>query len=278
MTLTQICRKWREIALGTPALWSVLSYDDDIRQVHVFNAWLNRSRSCPLSLNLRRGVRGLDITPVLTAMVPHRARWERLQLDFLSQYDLPIFNGPMPLLRYLKLHLHRPPADAIAAVLFDAPLLRTVILNAHATSKVILPWAQLTSLALIYVFPHQCVPILQQTSNLVRCELHIFFDPNRNHRGPDVTLAHLESLILISPGRESVPDFLETLIVPALRRLEVPECFLDAKPIELLTVFISKSGCKLEELLVTSGSVPLSSYCTAFPSIRNISSEGRSIE
>jgi hypothetical protein len=71
---------------------------------------------------------------------------------------------------------------------------------------------------------------LQQTSNLVRCELHIFFDANRNHRGPDVTLAHLESLTLISPGRESVPDFLETLIVPALRRLEVPECFLDANP------------------------------------------------
>jgi hypothetical protein len=73
-----------------------------------------------------------------------------------------------------------------------------------------------------------------------------------------------------------VTDFLETLIVPALRSLEILEQLLDADPIELLTVFISKSSCKLEELLITgTGSVPLSSYCNAFPSIRNISFKGR---
>ncbi|KAJ7840346.1 hypothetical protein B0H13DRAFT_2287126 [Mycena leptocephala] len=275
--LTQICRKWREIALGTPALWRIMSdsADPPFNQLaHVFNIWLNRSRSCPLSLQL--GLGRLDITPVLAAIVPHRRRWERLELYFLSPSHLPILDGPMPLLRYLELHLD-PPIVGTAAVVLDAPLLHTVALDANAASKVILPWTQLTSLALLYVSPHECVPILQQTSNLVRCKLRFFFDPNSNHTGPDVTLPCLESLTLSHVDHESVTDFLETLIVPALRSLEIPEQLLDADPIKSLAVFISKSGCKLEELLIAGTvSVPLSSYCNAFPSIRNISFKGGS--
>ncbi|KAJ7820789.1 hypothetical protein B0H13DRAFT_2451401 [Mycena leptocephala] len=274
--LTKICRKWREIALGTPALWSVMSDfsgDSSDLQAHVFNIWLNRSRSCPLSLQF--GLGEVDMTSVLAVMVPHRARWERLDLYFLSPSHLPILDGPMPLLRYLKLHLD-PPAVGTAAVVFEAPLLRTVTLNANAASKVILPWAQLTSLVLLYVYPNDCVPILQQTSNLVRCELRFFFDPNDNlPASPDITLPCLESLTLSHLNHESVTDFFETLIVPALRSLEIPEQLL-ADPIESLTVFISKSSCKLEELLITgTGSVPLSSYCNAFPSIWTISFKGR---
>ncbi|KAJ7820796.1 hypothetical protein B0H13DRAFT_2291934 [Mycena leptocephala] len=229
--LTQICRKWREIALGTPALWRIMSDSADPPfnlLAHVFNIWLNRSRSCPLSLQL-------------------------------------------------GLAAPRSPIVGTTAVVLDAPLLRTVALDANAASKVILPWTQLTSLALLYVSPHECVPILQQTSNLVRCKLHFFFDPNSNHIGPDVTLPCLESLTLSHVDHESVTDFLETLIVPALRSLEIPEQLLDADPIKSLAVFISKSSCKLEELLIAGTvSVPLSSYCNAFPSIRNISFKERS--
>ncbi|KAJ7840366.1 hypothetical protein B0H13DRAFT_2677002 [Mycena leptocephala] len=279
--LTQICRKWREIALGTPALWRIMSDSADPPfdlLAHVFNIWLNRSRSCPLSLQF--GIRGmrdheLDMTPVLEAMVPHRARWERLELYFLSTSHIPILGGPMPLLRYLELRLD-PSAFGAAAVLIEAPLLRTVTLNANAASKVILPWVQLTSLALFYVSPHECVPILQQTSNLVRCKLSIF-DPHNNQPGPDLSLPYLESLTLTVPFGTVSPRFLETFIVPTLRHLEIPECSLDADPIESLAAFISKSGCKLEELLIAgTGSVPLSSYCNAFPSIRNISFKERS--
>jgi hypothetical protein len=65
-----------------------------------------------------------------------------------------------------------------------------------------------------------------------------------------------------------VIGFLETLIVPALRSLEIPEQFLEPNPIELLAAFISKSGCKLEEVEITGPrAVPESSYLKAFPSI-----------
>ncbi|KAJ7473247.1 hypothetical protein FB451DRAFT_1133777 [Mycena latifolia] len=56
--LTHICRKWREIALATPALWRAISIVDDIdsdrtdgRQLHILESWLNRSGCLPLAVD-----------------------------------------------------------------------------------------------------------------------------------------------------------------------------------------------------------------------------------
>ncbi|KAJ7897407.1 hypothetical protein B0H13DRAFT_1623508 [Mycena leptocephala] len=168
--LTHICRRWREIALSTPALWTAIStsYYEDIpmkRKAHIFDIRLTRSLFCPLSLRIEAET---GVAKILAAVVPHRARWEHLELDNLSEFDLPIINGAMPLLRHLDLSPSNPSAVATELV---APLLRTVVLNVEAASSVILPWAQLTSLTLVRVCLWDFVPILQQTSNLVRCEL-----------------------------------------------------------------------------------------------------------
>jgi hypothetical protein len=105
--LTHICRQWREIALATHALWrSVLySHNDPIpfeRQVHISDTWLRRSRSYPLSVQMIKNDR-LHASGLLAAIIPHRARWEYLRLDFWSTRLLPTIVGPMPLLRHLDL-------------------------------------------------------------------------------------------------------------------------------------------------------------------------------
>jgi hypothetical protein len=72
-----------------------------------------------------------------------------------------------------------------------------------------------------------------------------------------------------------VADFLEIFIVPALRTLEIQEQFLEPNPIESLTAFISKSGCKLEDVEITGlRSAPEASYLKAFPSIPRFSFNG----
>ncbi|KAJ6577976.1 hypothetical protein B0H19DRAFT_1122042 [Mycena capillaripes] len=59
--LTQICRGWRDIALRTPALWRALTtYESDIiiptrEEARIIAIWINRSRSCPLSLRFDIG-------------------------------------------------------------------------------------------------------------------------------------------------------------------------------------------------------------------------------
>jgi hypothetical protein len=271
--LTHICRRWREIALGTPALWRAISSYNNCIPFHahasIFGIWLERSRLCPLSL--RFGASRPHADKLLATVVPHRSRWEHLDLS-LWQFHLSILEGPMPMLK--QLHLTLPASGSGEVFAFrEVPLLRKVILNDAAASGVTLPWAQLTSLTLLNVYPYECVPILQQTPNLVRSKLQVVF---HHQPGPDIALPCLESLTLelaASSGRP-VKDFLQTFIVPALRSLEIPETILNV-PVESLTAFISKSNCKLEELHITGPrSVPKSAYRKAFPSIRKFSFTG----
>jgi hypothetical protein len=210
------------------------------------------------------------VAAILAAVVPHRARWEHLELEGLSPSHFPIIEGPMPQLRYLDLEFWEYPATDVLAFR-EVPVLRTVLLNDVAISRIILPWAQLTSLALLNVYPRECILVLQKTLNLVHCELEVYFDSVNVHPGPDIPLPYLESLV-ISELDSPVTDFLTTFIVPALRHLEIPEDFIEPDPIQSLTGLISKSGCKLEEVHITGQRLlPQDSYRQAFPSIRHFS-------
>jgi hypothetical protein len=66
------------------------------------------------------------------------------------------------------------PTKVVKVMFLELPLLCTAILNDNAASLVVLPWVQLTSLTLKRVLPQEFIPILQQTSNLVHCNLGLY--------------------------------------------------------------------------------------------------------
>ncbi|KAJ7629757.1 hypothetical protein DFH06DRAFT_1225349 [Mycena polygramma] len=271
--LTQICRQWRDIALSIPTLWSFIStYRDQHVDPGHFKAhicrWLERSRSYPLHLRLGRLERADN--DLVEAFISHRARWEYLVFR-RKKMDLDVFGGPMPLLRHLDLVVDKRPVDSFS--LREVPLLRIVTLNGLAASRIILPWAQLTSLTLLDVYPSEFVPILVQTLNLVRCELGVYFlGPNHPGARPDITLGYLQTLVLTHSGGHPEADLLSAFVIPTLRALKIPEDFLSPSPIDSLTAFISKSGCRLEKLYITNGeSSREASYRQAFPSLRKFS-------
>ncbi|KAF7340282.1 F-box domain-containing protein [Mycena venus] len=267
--LTQICREWRKIAVGTPALWRAVSFTYSIPfayQLCLCRIWLARSCSVPLSLACGIGV---DIRQVLEVFTPHRERWEYLSLH-LSLSHLPAIQGPTPLLRQFNLMLQDRHLTRTKVALTEAPLLRTVLLDSTAAEHILLPWAQLTSLTLYTVNRAEYVAILQKASRLVHCELGLVKGLQHNLQPlPVITLRFLESLVLGNPDGKPVTGFLETLIVPALRRLRISESFLAPNPIILFAAFIVKSNCKLQEVCVRGERlVSQASYRKAYPSIK----------
>ncbi|KAJ7653664.1 hypothetical protein DFH06DRAFT_1093220 [Mycena polygramma] len=276
-SLAQICHIWREIALATPALWRAIALSLSIpeftieQQQHSMDLWLERSRSCPLSIHLKQLHRLYDWRPMsdLSTLLAHRTRWENLRL-FRVHLNLVIDpKEPMPLLLHLDLTLD---PENMVIRLPEVPRLRSVILSGAAALAVRLPWAQLTSLTLRPgdVSPEFCVLILRQTLNLLHCELRgvSFIHAVQPH----ITLPYLESLVSNYETDPSVLvpliSHLHILIAPALRHLRIAEKVAGTNPIVSLRAFVSNSGCKLQNVHITGPRrVSEESYRAAFPSI-----------
>ncbi|KAJ7105076.1 hypothetical protein C8R43DRAFT_227261 [Mycena crocata] len=279
--LTQICRQWRTVALAIPGLWRAISlYRVKRHELDVLNAWLPRSGSLPLSIDMDDKWTSDDIVrEVLGALVPHCGRWEHIKLR-LSCSHLSIIDAQMPLISHFDVAFRSattaPRVSPAPATFTDTPFLRTAILNNTAAACIPLPWPQLTSLTLTAIYPTQCGPILRQTTQLVHCTLALCLEAPPPP--PDTTLPHLQSLVLMlweAGGDEPTSlGYLQSFIVPALRKLQVPENFLGTRPVYSLGQFIAKSGCNLQQLCLTGFPrfrfAPEKNYTKAFPYISNI--------
>ncbi|KAJ7804398.1 hypothetical protein B0H14DRAFT_2612326 [Mycena olivaceomarginata] len=262
ISLTHICRLWREIAISTPVLWRAvaLGYDVEVSsqpQAHIIDLWLERSGSCLLSINFDiDSDEWVEASKALSTVTAHHSRWEYLKLVYENDASgLLAIKGSMPTLCHLHLEL----VEANPVSFREVPLLRSGVLDDIAASSIVLPWAQLTSLALRRISLHGCAPILKQTPNLVHCDLQLFFVEYPHF---DITLPCLESLALNTPDPFGpVHQYLTLFITPALRRFRIPEHFLGPDAIRSLTAFITTSRCELQELRITGEqSIPRSHF------------------
>ncbi|KAJ7639454.1 hypothetical protein FB45DRAFT_1024174 [Roridomyces roridus] len=238
--LTHICRKWRDIALTTPQLWRAIPFRA-AGNPHV-QAWLERSRSCPLSIFWdESNVFGHWPPPKsLKTIIRHHERWEyaNLTIDWMSGQPF-LLEGPMPLLSELFLRMDDVDRFAQPRVKTrDFPKLRTLsLLHCSVHLGDWLPWAQLTSLTLSDVNPTYnpryatCTSILQRAVNLIHLKI-INCTVNQHEQ---LTLPHLESLMMFSQSR-----FCQNL---------------DILPIDTFAAFISRSGCRLQKVLITGGGI-----------------------
>ncbi|KAJ7149619.1 hypothetical protein C8R46DRAFT_1125624 [Mycena filopes] len=280
--LTHICRAWRLIALNTPTLWRAISLTADhtpfTLAMEIADVWFTRSRSCPLSIEIHYAY--VEVVTLPPRILQEAARLEDLRITAPALHPflacLPANSYSMPLLRRLELQiwdadeLLAPPT--CPALFCDAPQLRSVVLDDLTAEYIQLPWAQLTSVSISNVLPRDSLSLLGRTCNLLHCELWL---PHDDDALTELSLPSLESLLIHDTG--AAVEYLDSLTLPALQKLSIPEPFLGKHPIDALNRFIHKSTCKLQELCIT-GEIENSTiaiYRTGFPLIPRLTLDGR---
>ncbi|KII88079.1 hypothetical protein PLICRDRAFT_659327 [Plicaturopsis crispa FD-325 SS-3] len=238
LRLSQVCRRWREIALSTPRLWSTLTLSPRRGSVESYRAlvfmWLERSRQCPLSLSV--GIRPLAASShsVFQPLTLHSPRWENLTYT-PGVEELDGITGHLPNLRSLRFlpGLADPSDnDERAAVISRAtapfqvsPRLQRLRLPTMFLSQdAVFPWDQITVLTVDFVDLTNIQFVLRHLPNLQHCTLHqtetiinYDFDPIRT------TPPHhsrLESLDLRLKGA-GVLLFFPIVTLPNLKALTI---------------------------------------------------------
>ncbi|KAJ6565464.1 hypothetical protein DFH09DRAFT_1034809 [Mycena vulgaris] len=283
--LGHICHKWRETSLSTPVLWRAISlYLDDKAKVQfslrLLESWLQRSGSCPLSIRLLGFPEHLgeelgdvalaELDPFLEAIVSHCERWEYFKTNIPLRY---LGTGRTPLLRSLNIEGRLVEGSGWIAPSIEGPQLQKLALEWYREIfAIMVPWGQLTTLYLTFVTPLQFMDILHHAVNLVHCKLNIV-SPEPQDVGPTkpVKLLHLQTLVLVDWSSEPPTGWIDALTLPALRRLQIAEKFLDPDhPVDTLLALISRSECSLQELYVHGSDLHNDMYRTALPSIPSV--------
>ncbi|KAJ7030630.1 hypothetical protein C8F04DRAFT_1397752 [Mycena alexandri] len=259
--LGQICRKWRDIAFSTPALWRgiALSLENGKRldqKLRLLETWLQRSGSCLLSINMDLGctIGPVAMGPFLASIAAHSARWEHLLL--LSDLPFPSIAAPFPFLRTLYMCSEQPVEHSIGpfiSALHAAPLLLSVgILPWRHSYISFYPWSQLTMFTAQMILPQHCVEVLTHALNLVYCNFHV--TPQYYEPFSELGLTHhyIETFILEGSFSPNLPwTFLDLFTLPALQKFQVAENLLQGTSIHLLRSLISRSRCDIKELYLT---------------------------
>ena len=242
ITLSHVCRGWREIFTSRSSLWTYLDCADaDKTRVYV-----ERSRSLPLEIFLRKSQRISYCDDALPLVVPHISRLSSLTVCVRPNILLDLLNQlpfPAPLLTELKIILdpESPDPDPIIPdTLFPGHLspLRKLSLSGVFTR---LPWRNLSDLTMFefrYIpqtvdplFVAQLLDFFESTPLLNRISLHDSIPISFSvPPGRVVPLLHLEELIVHSLPSHST--FLGHLSIPAASLVDLNLIsFTDSAPI-----------------------------------------------
>ncbi len=160
-TLSQTCRRWRNIVLETSRLWSRIDLNFDLEHTSVSRTavairvglYINRARGHDLALVLKLSDReDVPSHPVFSALLSCASQWKFLVVSgpVASLKVLDPCEGFLDALRFIYINIKpkQPPspADKILAMFRFAPHLRYVQLcNADdAERALLLPWSQIT--------------------------------------------------------------------------------------------------------------------------------------
>ncbi|ETW85032.1 hypothetical protein HETIRDRAFT_470102 [Heterobasidion irregulare TC 32-1] len=221
--LTTVCKRWRDIALDTPQLWSNIyigapqeAFTSSAKQT--LGSWLAHSTYFPLNITIYAMGIGDYIEACFDMLVAHAHRWAcvivldaTVALNLLSRHP----DRQQSILsrfifeRCIK-DIDSSEIDSLSDLLCHAPRLREVSMHFTSTQWT-LPWTNLTHLSLRPYHPASIpdtVDMLSQCSNLT--SLHLNFADSRidliwdteDAMFPPLVMHHLQFLMIKTHVRE----------------------------------------------------------------------------
>ena len=285
--ILHICKRWRQVALDDPRVWSSLqiyygSLNSGVedKSAAAFQL-LSKSGDTPLSLSLHLGQKFPDskrATNPIISLLPNARRIRDLVIKgFPREWLYPLFDlptGQMGLLETLDLDfmttdentlIHLSPSPSTA---FDsAPCLWKVRLKADrplllSPSNFCCPWGQITDIRflnlMINVF--EAGDMLYDALSLVRCELSLWIHPEQSNSRFDLdvgarVLPSLRSLILDVRNSDVCFVLFEPFSFPSLSHLEIVgqggHGSSAHRWVSALASLVYRSQCEIEEFSTT---------------------------
>ncbi|KAJ7625776.1 hypothetical protein FB45DRAFT_922291 [Roridomyces roridus] len=213
LLLTHICRRWRDVCLDTPDLWTSIHFTTG--SVELLKLWLSRTGDRLLDVTLN-SVHTEKATQLLELIMIQAHRLRAIHLR-LPRSVFSRVRGPFPVLERLSIWPGSRDTAAERIVIGDAPMLREARISALEFHSVHLPWAQLTTL---HFHPY---PFKGSANPIARCpalvNLRIAFSTTVSPS--TYTLHHLRSLTLTAHSIMLAPE----LILPQLETLHIEEVY-----------------------------------------------------
>ncbi|KAJ7785462.1 hypothetical protein B0H14DRAFT_309760 [Mycena olivaceomarginata] len=277
LTISHVCGQWRSISLSMPMLWATI-WIDRPRTSHVpmVKLWLERSRTCPLSINLRQTDPKSCLSfptsteheltdEIFALLIPHLSRWQTVDLIFKTDTQQSLLSIPGPeavALEHVALHVDSwdtAGAESLQSTLYARPSVRSVhLLSAPACNQHHVPWAQLIHLDAIALecTPDTCLALLASCPALSSAKFTLSAQPDWapapfSHPEPHLTLPSLLDLSLKASRIDLAPLF-SRLTLPALRTLALDYAYVphtaldcDSDP-QALHALLTRSACALD--------------------------------
>ncbi|KAJ6480858.1 hypothetical protein C8R45DRAFT_316874 [Mycena sanguinolenta] len=251
-------RLWSRLHIVKPPLpynmnsvTALRAYQDKVAQrLEVSGAWLRRSGTCPLSISLQSGHHydpSNDLPPpsapssntpsskdpFLNVLIPFASRWQDMSVTIPSsavQALLDLTGHDVPRLKYLAIASDTDadptwlsPGSILCAPGLSRFSLMGGDLHDHPSSRLPLPWSNLTALTLLTRDPQKCqdiLDILAQCSQLQTCQLRVVESESEYRQDSIVECSSLHSIELWCSSPSPLHNsgrLLSRLSLPALQ-------------------------------------------------------------
>ncbi|KAJ7457215.1 hypothetical protein B0H11DRAFT_1925153 [Mycena galericulata] len=271
--LTQICSRWRAIAVATPSLWSLVAISYSFPQlpdvcdpspplhpVSLVKIQLERAQKLRVHFYGSEYTDALPQIEMFALLSRYSARWENLSLGLTSHLVplLPALRDQLPLLSKVWIQWDGPQSqDSVESIecFLAAPALSDVgIYNEYRRVAIPFPAQHLTRYDLDGPWElHR--DVLALAPNLLEARIQISFE----HEFPPFVAATPAGILVVPSLRRlfaSHAEILDHLAVPALDEIAF---YMDEASgwdvLRALPPFLARSGCSIRRLTLT-GSPP----------------------